>query len=42
LQYPCNLIFGSWENWKVGKVNLRKVEKVWIVDACEKVQKKEN
>jgi len=26
----------------VGKVNLRKVEKVWIVDACEKVQKKEN
>jgi len=26
----------------VGKVNLRKVEKVWIVDACEKVLKKEN
>lgn len=37
LQYPCNWIFGSWENWKVGKV-----EKVWIVDACEKVIKKEN
>ncbi len=42
LRYPCNWMFGSWENWKVGKVNLGKVEKIWIVDACEEVIKKEN